>query len=280
MILIIDGANFLHRARSGFQLGDFNVAYNFFRGLRSLVEKMKPTRIIFTLEGSPKRQLALLPEYKANRAIDMAKPGAEEKQKSLADFRRQKDLIVDLLKKHFPISVVQHPDFEGDDVVYNLVKVSSVASGFTIVSTDTDFIQILQERLNVKLYNPVTKAYVEPPAGYDYVLWKALRGDGSDNIPGLVTEAAALKMVSSDLTGCEELDSFRNDRAKNEQLGRNYSLIKLHAWSGDEAIKMTSSAPTRDWDAVKAQLDAWAFKSITKEGAWAKFVQTFDPLWG
>ena len=56
--LIIDGHNFMHRARSGFQLGDFNVAFNFFRSLKPLVEQFKPNRVCFTLEGTPRRAIA------------------------------------------------------------------------------------------------------------------------------------------------------------------------------------------------------------------------------
>jgi hypothetical protein len=69
-ILVLDGHNLMHRARSGFQLGDFNIVFNFFRGLKPLVEQFKPSRVYLTLEGEPKRHLKLLPEYKANRAID------------------------------------------------------------------------------------------------------------------------------------------------------------------------------------------------------------------
>ena len=53
-ILILDGANLMHRARSGFATGDYFVVYNFFRGLRPLVEQFKPTRVYMALEGHAK----------------------------------------------------------------------------------------------------------------------------------------------------------------------------------------------------------------------------------
>lgn len=281
MILVIDGANFLHRSRSGFQLGDYNVVYNFFRSLRPLIEKFKPTRVYFTLEGSPKRQLALLPEYKANRAIDASTPAGEAKLKSLDDFYRQKEIIVDLLTRHAPVSVVRHPDFEGDDVIFNLINRASKAIDFIVVSTDTDFIQLLQEFGNVKLYNPISKEYMEAPE-YDYVIWKSLRGDQSDNVPALVTEARAVEL-SNDPEKLEKLchgDEHDEESEFGVEFLRNYQLIKLHEWTDEEALKMTCSTPTKDWDAVKQAFDTWAFKSITKEGAWDKFVGTFEPLWG
>ena len=64
------------------------------------------------------------------------------------------------------------------------------------------------------------------------------------------------------------------------QFERNCALIQLHHISNDEATRTTSSAPIRDWDTVKAKLNEWSFQSITKEGTWEKFVQSFDPLFG
>lgn len=279
-ILIIDGHNFMYRARSGFQLGDFNVVFNFVRNLRSLVEKMEPTRVYFTLEGAPRRQEALLPTYKANRIerreAEAAKP--VEGRRSEEDYRRQQEIIVRMLSYMLPITVVQHRDFEADDLIYNLVRRSSSAIEFTVVSTDTDFIQMLQEFGNVKLYNPITKAYVEPPADYDYVTWKALRGDGSDNIPGIpgVGDQTATELASDP----DKLAAFLKDPAIAEQFTRNMELIRLYTWTDEEALKMRSSGASKDWSLIKAEFESMAFKSMLKEGTWDKFVGTFDPLWG
>ena len=270
MILVLDGHNLFHRARSGFQLGDHAIVFNFVRQLRALVEQFKPTRVYLTLEGAPKRQLALLPEYKANRAID---PNDAKKVAEHASFQRQKQLIVDMLVQHFPISVIRHPDFEADDVIHNVIRRSSTAVDFTVVSTDTDFIQLLQEFKHVRLYNPVTKAFVEAPT-HDYVLWKALRGDASDNVPGLVSDAEAARLAD-DFEALNE-----SPLSISPEFSRNLALIDFAEWSDEEAVLMTSSSPVRDWDAVKALFEAWVFRSLLKEGTWDKFVATFDPLFG
>jgi DNA polymerase-1 len=275
-ILIIDGHNFMYRARAGFQLGDFNVVYNFVRNLRSLVELMKPTRVYFTLEGAPRRQLQLLPEYKANR---IGREGeAVEGKRSEEDYRRQNEIIVRILTHMLPVTVVQHPDFEADDLIYNLVKRSSSAIDFTVVSTDTDFIQMLQEFGNVKLYNPITKKYVEAPE-YDYVTWKSLRGDGSDNIPSLpgIGDVRATELAT-DLVKLQQL--LESDQSLQDQFVRNTSLIALYEWTDEEALKMRSSGSKRDWQPLREQFESMAFKSMLKEGTWDKFVATFDPLWG
>jgi len=276
VILCIDGYNFMHRARSGFQLGDFNVIYNFFRNFKAIVEQMKPSRVYFTLEGSPKRALSLLPEYKANRIVDQTTEAGAAKYKSNEDFHRQKHLIVSLLCEFLPVSVVVHPDFEADDLIYNLVKNSSSAVPWTVASSDTDFIQLLNEFDHVKLYNPVSKLYVEEPA-YDYVMWKALRGDGSDNIPGIpgVGDKTADDLVADPMKMKLMLEGNPEHAAT---FVRNMELIRLATWSEEETKLMRSSSPTKNWDAVKAAFDGWGFKSLTKESYWDKFQATFDSL--
>ena len=272
-ILIIDGANFMYRARAGFQLGDFNVVYNFVRNLRSLVEQMAPTRVYFTLEGAPRRQLEMLPTYKANR---IGRDEPQEGKRSEEDYRRQNQIIVRILEHMLPVTVCQHPDFEADDLIYNLIKRSSSAIEWTVVSTDSDFIQLLQEFGNVKLYNPITKKYVEAPTDYSYVVWKALRGDGSDNIPGLpgIGDVKAAEIAADP----ELIKGLSVEQ--QEHFTRNYKLIALAEWSDEEALKMRSSGAPRNWNLIKEQFEDMAFKSMLKEATWDKFVGTFDPLWG
>src|SRR5581483_3019702 len=253
-----------------------NVVFNFVRNLRSLVETMEPTRVYFTLEGAPKRQLDMLPTYKANR---IGRDEPKEGKRSEEDYRRQNEIIVRILSHMLPITVVQHPDFEADDLIYNLVCRASSAIEFTVVSTDTDFIQMLQEFGNVKLYNPITKKYVSPPEGYSYVVWKSLRGDGSDNIPGLpgVGDTRAAELASDPHKLMNFLDK---DNTLAEHADRNVRLIRFYRWSDAEALKMRSSGCPRDWTLIKAEFEGMAFKSMLKESTWDKFVATFDPLWG
>lgn len=281
-IMIVDGANFMHRARAGFQLGEHNVCFNFFRNFRALVEMHKPSRVIFVLEGHPKKRYEMLPEYKANRKIELVEgepqtPEIAKKVADLTNFFRQTPLIVDLLSKYFPVSVVRHPDHEGDDTIYNLINRSSSATPWIVVSNDSDFTQLLNDFHNVKVYNPIAKTFVTAPP-YDYVSWKALRGDGSDNIPGLpgISDAKAEELVVDG----EKLQALFENQEQADMFTRNYKLIKFMTWTDEEALQMTSSSPTKDWDAVAAKFNEWLFKSITKEGTWEKYKATFDHLFG
>lgn len=283
--LIIDGHNFMHRARAGFQLGDYSIVFNFFRNLRALVEMHAPSRVVFVLEGHPKKRYEMMPEYKANRKIEVTgdgeavNPKDEKRLEDMKNFFRQKELIVDLLKKHFPVSVVRHPDHECDDVIYNLIRKSTTAIPWIVASNDSDFTQLLNEFNHVKLYNPMTKSFVEAPQ-YDYISWKALRGDGSDNIPGIpgIGDKRAQELLESKGSGLR--DFFEANPGAAEQFNRNYELIKFHTWTDEEGNAMTSSEPSRDWDAVAAKFAEWDFKSILKDKSWDKFRSTFEPLWG
>jgi DNA polymerase-1 len=273
-ILAIDFMNQAHRARSGFQMGPAPVVFNFFRQFKSLVDQFNPNRIYVALEGRPVKRYEALSEYKENRKVASDDPRAAE----LTKFFAQKDVIVDLLTKHFPVSVVRHPTFEADDTIANLLRSSSTAVPWVLVSSDTDFIQLLQTQPNLQLYNPVRGEFIEAPTDYDYVTWKSLRGDSTDNIPGIpgVGDVTAAKIASNPELLAERL----TDPQIAPIFTRNYELIRFPEWTDSERIAMTSSSPTKDWDTVKSVFADYGFNSMVKDEPWQKFCSTFDRLWG
>lgn len=272
-ILAIDGMNMFHRARSGFKLGPAPVVFNFFRQLKALIDQFQPTRVYLGLEGKPMRRHEALSTYKANRVIPADDPRAEE----MSRFFAQKDVIVDLLAKYFPVTVVRHPASECDDTLANLARQSSTAVPWIVVSSDTDFIQLLQTCSHVRLYNPVAKRFVEAPADYDYCVWKSLRGDATDNIPGVtgIGDKTASKIASDPMLLKETL--LRPEAG--EVFARNYDLIRFMEWTDEDREKMTSSCPKRDWGTVREAFLNYGFSSITNDESWNKFITTFDALW-
>lgn len=266
--------NQCHRARSGFKMGPAPVVFNFFRQFKALVDEFKPTRVYVVLEGRPVQRYELLPEYKATRKVQESDPKYEELQK----FFKQKDQIVDLLSNHFPVSVVRHPTSECDDTIYNLIKRSTTAVPWTVVSNDSDFIQLIQEYSHVKVWNPIKKQFLEAPDAYDYVTWKSLRGDGSDNIPGI--PGVGDKTAEDLARNPEKLSEFLSERSNADHFCRNHELISFQHWTEDERMEMTSTSPRKDWDYVKDVFEGYGFKSMTKDDSWKKFVETFDMLWG
>src|SRR5690606_23388048 len=128
---------------------------------------------------------------------------SEVQLQEFVNLQRQKDFIIGMLSTCLPIAVMCHPDFEGDDVIFNLISKSSRSTRFTVVSNDSDFLQLFDSFSdNVSVYNPMKKTYMEKTA-YDYVIWKSLCGDSSDNVKGMPgiggKRAAKLALNEEDL---------------------------------------------------------------------------------
>lgn len=262
-ILLLDGYNLMYRARySGMNKGDFSTIFNFFRGLRPLIEKFNPDKAYFVLEGMPVKRLEADPEYKGQRVYN-----------NKDNFREQRKEIVRTLKDYFPIQIVKHDDYECDDIIgffANKFKNDNV----TIISSDTDFIQCISE--NVTLYNPVRKSNISKPE-YDYILWKSLKGDASDNIEGFkgVGDKKAIKLCENK----DLLSKFLDSEEKEEKLKHNQFMIKLHEIENDEGFIYYSTPTHCDWDKLKEEFSNMEFSSIvSKEKTWKKFKNTFNKL--
>jgi DNA polymerase-1 len=259
-VLLLDAYNLIHRARSGFTKGDYPIIYNFFRGVRPLIEKFTPTKVYFVLEGKPKHRMHLSEVYKANRP------------RQDASFHEQKATIINIVKECFPFESVLHPDFECDDVIGSLVSYhASLSHDCTVVSTDSDFIQ-LHNVCDVKLYNPVKKSFVDKP-DYDYVTWKALRGDKSDNIFGIpgIGDKKATGLVNNP----DQLRELLKNPDKMKIFERNVHLIRLvdvRNASGD----IVRYPETREWESLRDVFKNMGFFSMTDDKPWTKYVNTFN----
>jgi 5'-3' exonuclease len=261
-VLLLDGYNLIHRAHHGFNKGKYGTVYSFFRSLRVLVEKFKPHKIYFVLEGYPKRRMELLPEYKATRV-------RADRDK----FHEQKRAIIRLMKDNFPVDVVRHEDYECDDVLACLIQHTHKIDDCVVVSSDSDFYQLFNYCSNAEIYNPVRKIMI-PKVTYDYVSWKALRGDGSDNIDGFngIGSKRARKLIESQ----SALTKFLEDEpGRIEKYNRNCELIRFHDLE-KEIDNFEHSSPDVNWKAIKAKFNDMEFFSITNAKSWAKFVTTFD----
>ena len=142
------------------------------------------------------------------------------------------------------------------------------------MSSDTDFIQVLQNDCDVSLYNPVRKKFIDPPE-FDYVSWKALRGDAADNIPGFkgIGDKTANKlMYSPDL-----LTEFLNKEGHQEKFDHNVKMIRVHDMDEDMNTIQETTAKFRP-DELRKQFTEYKFYAMTNDTSWKKFVDTFDCL--
>ncbi len=264
-ILLLDAYNLIYRARSGFTRGDYPVVYNFFRGIRPLIEKFNPDKVYFVLEGDPKfRKNISEGSYKSNRPTQHR------------SFHEQKANIISLVKNCLPFEVVRHPELECDDTIATFAAINiKKGNEVVIVSSDSDFIQLLnifEDKLS--LYNPVKKLFVEKPE-YDYVIWKALRGDPTDNILGI--KGIGNKTAEKLCKNTELLKDLLLEDSKREIFEKNVNLIRLVDFSNNMQL-LEMHTGTKDFETLKAAFQEMNFVSMVKDETWKKYCNTFERL--
>lgn len=256
-VLVIDLNNMVHRARAGFCRGEHSLTYTFFLMFRKMTETFSPSRIYVVKEGRPQRRHDAFGEYKAGRSS----PGD--------DFWRQHGDILSILSK-MPVHIVRHPLRECDDTIAHLVRVEHKDDPCVVVSTDTDFIQLLTPGDDrIRLWNPTKELWVEA-VPYDYVRWKSLTGDGTDGIPGFrgIGGKSAEKLLADPMKFQRFMDE---EPGRVQKFERNLLLISFHEIEDD--LERSDYRP--DWLAVAAAFNERGFSSLLKEKTWHKFTNTF-----
>lgn len=124
------------------------------------------------------------PQYKASRDA--------EKGKSTLNydlFSPVLQAIIDELKEHSPINVVQVPGVEGDDVIAVITAIAQYSdSTVTIHSNDHDFMQLQEKFAKVKQISPLTHKYLKPTDKNYSLLDHIIRGDSGDGVPNMLSE--------------------------------------------------------------------------------------------
>ncbi len=199
-----------------------NAVYGFTSMLIKLFGDEHPDLIAVAFDmGAPTIRLEMDADYKAGRA------------ESPADFRPQLGLIEEVLDV-LRIPVIRMEGHEADDAIGTLATQASAAGmDAVIVTADRDFFQLVRDRdgdvgaitvlfnrrgiSEIDRMDPAaveTKYGVTPTQYLDFV---ALKGDTSDNIPGVpgVGEKTAAKLVN-EFGSVEELVA-NTDRLKGKQ---------------------------------------------------------------
>lgn len=271
--LLIDGANFSWRANVWRPGSTDTVEYLFLRNLRALIETHDPDEASFVLEGYPQARHDLDVGYKATRAIDVNNPEHTKRSNFLQEIRAIRELISTKL----PLQFVRHPDWECDDMIYNLAKNASERDDEEIIvtSSDNDFIQLIQEFPKVKLHNATKKIYMEAPE-YNYLIWKALRGDGSDNVKGVkgCGDRTAAKLAVDDKALMEYLQV--GDRLTTFE--RNMEVLRFHTFDFIDFDLVETSYGEFDPDFFKQYFEEKGYHSMLTSTYWSKFVKTFEKL--
>lgn len=203
-LLLLDGHSLAYRAFFALPVENFstttgqptNAVYGFTSMLINVLRDERPTHVAVAFDVSRTTfRTEAFPEYKATRSA------------SPQEFKGQVDLIKEVVKA-LGITAIEAPGFEADDIIATLTKQAGHAGlGVDIVTGDRDSFQLVADDVTV-LYpkkgvsdlarmtpEAVEEKYGLTPAQYpDFA---ALRGDPSDNLPGIpgVGEKTATKWI-------------------------------------------------------------------------------------
>jgi len=215
-----------------------NAVFGFTSMLINLVRDHQPDEIAVMFDRpEPTFRHERLESYKATR-------------EAAPDILRQQMGLVRQVVETLALPILEQPGFEADDLIATVACRARDAGIRTIIVTgDRDsyqlvedpWISVLYNRRGVSDYALYDEAGIEERTGVkpaDYLQYAALRGDPSDNLPGVpgVGEKTAAKLVNSygDLDGIfshldEQTPKLRENLAANEAQARlNLEMMALH----------------------------------------------------
>jgi len=203
-LLLLDGHSLAYRAFFALPPENFstttgqptNAVYGFTAMLINVLRDEQPTHVAVAFDrGEPTFRHEQYVEYKANR------------RETPADFRSQLSLIFEVLDA-LGITRLSAAGFEADDVIATLAtRAENDGMDVLIVTGDRDVLQLVDDHVTVLMtrrgitdMSRFTPAAVEEKYGLtpqQYPDFAAIRGDPSDNLPGIpgVGEKTATKWV-------------------------------------------------------------------------------------
>lgn len=258
-ILIVDAMNTLIRSFSLLKAMNPSGAHvgglvGFLRSLGYVTRIFDPTRVIIVWDGKggSGNRKNIDPNYKAQRATSrithwgLYDTKEEETEALIGQLYRTQDYLECL-----PVQQMVMEKLEADDIMAYLAnRASKAGKKVTIVSSDKDFLQLVDD--NIEVYAPVKKKTFDKsnifeelkvlPSNYNIV--KALLGDNSDNLQGvkglgiktivsefpkLLTEKTDLDYVYTVAEGkLEDKKIFPKIIHNWSRVLTNYQLMDLH----------------------------------------------------
>lgn len=238
-LVLIDGSSFLFRAyfaphgkfttKSGIPTGATLIMTRMLKKLMGQYDGI-PMVVVFDTKGKSFRA-EIYPEYKANRP-------------TMPDDLRIQIEYVHRIVEALSLPLVMVPGVEADDVLGTYARLASARGMKTIICTgDKDMAQLVDD--NVSLYDSMSDKHydaqgvkekfgVPPSLIIDFL---ALKGDSSDNIPGMkgVGDVKACTLLNS-LGGIDEIMEkkdqikdlgFRGSKTFAEEYVREFDTVKL-----------------------------------------------------
>lgn len=257
-VLIVDGMNLFIRTFSaiptlneeGVHVGGLS---GFLLSLASTIRMVNPTRLIvvFDGKGGSYRRRQMYSNYKEKRSMKSRLNrivGFENLDDEQASIKHQLLRVYKYLD-NLPVNIISIDQIEADDVIGYLSNY--LKEQVVILSNDRDFLQLVSD--NVSVYLPTKKKMYTPDSLYEetgiwcenFIIYKALLGDKSDNIEGMKgigvkTINKIFPMLSEkrkiDLEMFSEFCKLYDGKLKSiltlkdnlNLLERNYAIMQLH----------------------------------------------------
>ena len=284
-LVLIDTLNFFHRAFHAYppqlttlQGEPINAVFGFATMLFALVQELKPTHIAVAYESEKEPTFRAL-EFPAYKATRVPLPPEEQVQ-----FDSQIPLLDEFVKAA-GIANLQAEGFEADDLIGTAVGQLPKDTEAIVASNDRDLMQLIGGR--VRFYLPAVgkqqvKLYTEKDFFEEYgfkplalVDYKALRGDPSDNIPGVrgIGEKTASELVKKYGTVDEvykHILEIRPAVAQKLADGKKDAMLsrKLATIVKDAPVEITLAGLKFEGfnrPEVHALFEKWGFKSLLRK---------------
>ena len=245
-LLVVDGMNLLFRMFYGMPARIVNAdgkaiqgTLGFVGALLKILRAISPTHVAVIFDGECENERRDIDkDYKANRPDYSQMPEDELPFSQLPDVYAALDLLG---IRYFETTVC-----ETDDVIASYAYKYGEEHDIVICSQDSDFFQLISERVSVLRYRGdasviCTPDYIRERLGIEpslYADYKSLTGDNADNIKGaekvgartaaaLVNEFGTLENIVAHANEIKKPSVRASIERDGERLMRNYSLIKL-----------------------------------------------------
>ncbi|HLU09270.1 MAG TPA: DNA polymerase I, partial [Oceanobacillus sp.] len=206
-----------------------SAVFGFARTLMDILEKEQPYYLAVAFDAGLTGRDELFPEYKGTR------------EKMPDDLESQIRRIIEIVQA-FNVPILMEEGYEADDLM-GTVSLMAEAQGVDVMifTGDRDLLQLLTEHTKVRLYVPQTgvpdefydvqkfreKYGLEPIQLIDF---KALKGDTSDNIPGVrgigdKTATALLQQFGTLENIYANLDQIKGSTLTKLEAGRDMAFL-------------------------------------------------------
>lgn len=257
-VLVVDGLNTFIRAYAanpvttadGIHVGGIVGAL---KSIGYAIKTLNPTRciVVFDGQGGSQRRRKIYPEYKKHRKTNIKYNRQEDIYNSEDEKESMKMQVTRLLEylNFLPVTIVMVDRIEADDTIAYIARsLRKENEKVIIMSSDKDFYQLVSNTVEVwsptkkKLYREVDvyEEYGVPP--HNFIIYRILDGDTSDNIKGI--NGFGLKTVRKsfpflkdpktvsvnelvDYSSQQKGKLFENVSLSKDILERNWQLMQL-----------------------------------------------------